>query len=236
MQPPFLGSPSRPAGILLLASLHLVLTCFLGSLFSFSSPCPADLGLPVPPPGTVVPARPPPRPPWLLSVLPRAGSCGPWKQALLCGPCRRPAAGDAEGRNSALKSAGGGRQGKHTQPGEQEGWKIPEAWASLPHHGLTPGGCGEEGKVPGPALIYLLPPEPGRSRFLGAGHGRGAGGEEDPTQEREVMAPHGQQGTACGQRRALSQGTTREGALPFCSVSAPLSQAPALLTPVSTPA
>lgn len=151
--------------------------------------------------------HPHPHPPWLLSVvpegpglrprglLPGAGSCSPWKQALLCGPCWRPAAGDAEERKCALKSAGGGSQDKYTQPGEQEGWKIPQAWASLPHRGLTRGLLGGmEGRFQGGAVLYLLPPW--GQAVVG---GRWRGGSSPVTQG--YGPPHGQRGTACDSTR-----------------------------------
>lgn len=71
---------------------------------------------------------------------------------------RRPAAGggeargvEAEERKSVVKSPGEGGQDKYTRAREQEGWKIPDAEASLHCHALSKG-LGEgrrEGKCQG---------------------------------------------------------------------------------------
>lgn len=124
--------------------------------------------------------------PWPASATQRprpalSGPRGAWAQARV-GRCRalwllenKPrsvdrAGGQLLGRNSVCKSPGEGSQDKYTRPRGQEGWKIPEAEASLHHCGLTMGLAGREGRCrgPGPGVIYLLSPDPGKSRFLGA--------------------------------------------------------------------
>lgn len=59
--------------------------------------------------------------------------------------------GKAKERKSVSKSPGEGGQDKYTQPREQEGWKIPDAEASLHYHDLTKGlgRGGRERKMPG---------------------------------------------------------------------------------------
>lgn len=167
-------------------STSLVVRVLGGSWVLVISPCPCPhIGLPVPPPSLLVlglcalalspslclclPSSLPPHRAALCSprgtwAQIRVGCCleqGPTasgEQASLCGPPRRPAAGDTEERKSALRSPGEGSQDKHTQPREQEGWKIPGAEASLHHCGLTRG-VGREGrKVPGQTAILPAAP------------------------------------------------------------------------------
>lgn len=167
----------------------MVLTCFLGSPFSFASPCPAHLGLPVPPPGTVVPGTlPHPPPPMAALCDPR----GTWAQtprwvaaqSRVLRPLRPLETGLALW---AMQEAScWGRRGKkmcfkkcrwrqprpiHAARGAG-GWKIPEAWASHPHHGLTRRLRLWGGRVGSRASCYL--PATSRGCVLGA-PGRGWG-------------------------------------------------------------
>ena len=124
---------------------------------------------------------------WALAApatqRPLPALCGPrraWAQARV-GCCRAlrllenksrsvgRAGGQLLGRDSVFKSPGEGSQDKYAQPRGQEGWKIPEAEASLHHCGLTTGLAGREGRCQGlgPGVIYLLPPEPCKRWFLG---------------------------------------------------------------------
>lgn len=69
------------------------------------------------------------------------------------------AVGGAKERKSVVKSPGEGSQDKYTQPREQEGWKIPEAEASLHCHALSKG-LGErrrEGKCQGWVIFTCCP-------------------------------------------------------------------------------
>lgn len=62
--------------------------------------------------------------------------------------------GGAKERKSVVKSLGEGGQDKYTQPREQEGWKIPEAEASLHCHALSKG-LGE-GKREGKCQAWVI--------------------------------------------------------------------------------
>lgn len=62
----------------------------------------------------------------------RAGFCGSLKTSLALCPAQEARCwGKAKERKSVLKIPGECSQDKYTQPREQEGWKIPDAVASL---------------------------------------------------------------------------------------------------------
>lgn len=59
----------------------------------------------------------------------------PRKQGLLCVLCcGGQLLGESRGKKIGFKNPGKGGQDKYSQPREQEGWKIPDAEASLHHH------------------------------------------------------------------------------------------------------
>lgn len=112
----------------------------------------------------------------------RAGFCGSLKTSLALCPAQEASCwGKAKERKSVLKIPGECSQDKYTQPREQEGWKIPDAVASLHQPPWSDQGAvvwgRQGGKGPGQDISICCLLSPSERRFLGTSHCWGGGKE-----------------------------------------------------------